>query len=113
MISNHLLSSLPNFATLPNTIPQQGIHTRGYSNLGLAGSPQLRHGGLQSPNRTVTPTGTTLLCKARSFTEHNTLRHHIREYNQVFPRQPMKYEETHQHHKSLKLRIFRVIYRVR
>jgi hypothetical protein len=79
-----------------NTIPQQGIHTRGYSNLGLAGSPQPRRGGLQSPNRTVTPTGTTLSYKAWSFTEGITPGHHVREENQVFPYQPMKYEETHQ-----------------
>jgi hypothetical protein len=95
-IPNHLLSSLLYFVTLANTIPQQGIHTRGYSNLHLAGSPQPRHGGLQSPNRTVTPAGTTLLCKVWSFTEGNTPRHHVCEYIQVFPRQPMKYEETHQ-----------------
>jgi hypothetical protein len=82
--------------TSANTIPQQGIHTRGYSNPGLAGSPQPQHGGLQSPNRAVTDVGTTLLCKAWSFTEGNTPEHHVREYNQVFPRQPMKYEETHQ-----------------
>jgi hypothetical protein len=82
--------------TLANTIPQQGIHTRGYSNLGLAGSSQLRHGALQSPNGTVTPAGTTLPCKAWSFTEGNTTEYHVREYNQVLPRQPMKYEETHQ-----------------
>jgi hypothetical protein len=68
----------------------------GYSNPGLAGSPQPRRGKLQSPNMTFTPMGTTLLCKAWSFTEGNTLGHHIREYNQVFPRQPMKYKETHQ-----------------
>jgi hypothetical protein len=63
----------------------------------LAGLPQPRRGGLQSPNRTITPTGTTLLCKAWSFTKGNTLGHHVREYNQMFPRQPMKYEEIHQH----------------
>jgi hypothetical protein len=82
--------------TPANTIPQQGIQTRGYSNLGLAGSPQPRRGGLQSPNRTVTPVGTALSCKAWSFTEGNTPRHHVREYNQVFPRRLTKYEETHQ-----------------
>jgi hypothetical protein len=36
-------------------MPQQGIHTRGHSNLGL-----------QSRNETVTPVGTTLPCKAWS-----------------------------------------------
>jgi hypothetical protein len=96
-IPNHLLSSLLCFATPSNTIPQHGIHTRGYSNLGLVGSPQPRRGGLQSPNRIVTPVGTTLLCKVWSFTEGNTPGHHVREYNQVFPHQPMKYKETHQH----------------
>jgi hypothetical protein len=40
--------------------------------------------------------GTTLLCKVWSFTEGNTPEHHVREYNQVFPHQLMKYEETHQ-----------------
>jgi hypothetical protein len=72
---------------------------KGYTrlfNLDLASSPQPQRGGLQSPNRTVTPTGTTLPCKAWSFTEGNTPGHHVCEYNQVFPRQPMKYEETHQ-----------------
>jgi hypothetical protein len=83
--------------TPPNTIPQQGIHTRGYSNLGSTGLPQPWCGGLQSPNRVVTLAGTTLLCKVWSFTEGNTPGHHIHEYNQVFPHQPMKYEETHQH----------------
>jgi hypothetical protein len=82
--------------TRANTIPQQVIHTRGYSNLGLASSPQYRRGGLQSPNRTITPTSTTHPCKAWSFTEGNTPRHHVHEYNQVFPHQPMKYEERHQ-----------------
>jgi hypothetical protein len=82
--------------TLANTIPQQEIHTKGYSNPGLAGSPQPRRGGLQSPNRTVTPMDTTLSCKAWSFTEGNTPRHHVHEYNQVFPHQPTKYEETDQ-----------------
>jgi hypothetical protein len=32
-----------------------------------------------------------------SFTEVNTPGHHVRQYNQVFPCQLMKYEETHQH----------------
>jgi hypothetical protein len=96
MIPNHLLSSILYFTTPANTIPQQGIHTGGYSNLGLAGSPQPQCGGLQSPNMTVTLVGTTLLCKAWSFTEGNTPRHHVREYNQVFPHQPTKYKETHQ-----------------
>jgi hypothetical protein len=41
--------------------------------------------------------GTTLLCKVWSFTKGNTPGHHVREYNQLFPRQQMKYEETHQH----------------
>jgi hypothetical protein len=82
--------------TPTNTIPQHGIQTRGYNNPGLAGSPQPQRGGLQSPNRTATPMGTTLPCKAWSFTEGNTHGHHVREYNHVFPHQPMKYEETHQ-----------------
>jgi hypothetical protein len=82
--------------TSANTIPQQGIHTRGYRNPGLAGSPQPWRGGLQSPNRTVTLVGTTLSCKAWSFTKGNTPGHHVRECNQVFPRQSTKYEETHQ-----------------
>jgi hypothetical protein len=51
------------------TISHEGIHTRGYNTLGLVGSPRPRRGGLQSPNRTVTPVGTTLPCKAWSFTE--------------------------------------------
>jgi hypothetical protein len=42
-------------------------------------------GGLQSPSRTVTPAVTTLPCKAWSFTEGNTPRHHVREYNHMFP----------------------------
>jgi hypothetical protein len=45
---------------------------------------------------TVTPAGTTLPCKVWSFTEGNTPGHHVHEYNQVFPHQPTKYEETHQ-----------------
>jgi hypothetical protein len=61
------------------TVSQQGIHTRGYNNPGLAGSPQPRRGGLQSPNRTVTPVGTTLPCKAWSFTEGFKPGHHVRE----------------------------------
>jgi hypothetical protein len=96
MIPNHLLSSLLYFVTPTNTVPQQEIHTRGYSNPGLVDSPQPWHGGLQSPNRIVTPAGTTLPCKAWSFTEGNTPEHHVHKYNQVFPRQLMKYEETHQ-----------------
>jgi hypothetical protein len=35
---------------------QQGIHTREYNNPGLAGSPRPQRGGLQIPNRTITPT---------------------------------------------------------
>jgi hypothetical protein len=95
-ITNHLLSSLLCFATAANTIPQQGIHTRGYNSLGLVGSPQPQRGGLQSPNRTITPVGATLPCKVSSSGEDNTPRHHVREYHQVFPHQPTKYEETHQ-----------------
>jgi hypothetical protein len=83
---NHLLCSLLHFTAPVNTIPQQGIHTRGYTNPGLAGSPQPQCGRLQSRNRTVTPAGTTLSCKALSFTEGNTPGHHVRKYNQVFPR---------------------------
>jgi hypothetical protein len=75
--------------TLTNTVPQEGIHTRGYSNPGLASSPQPRHDGLQSPNRTITPAGTTLPSMVWSFTEGNTPGHHVHEYSQVFPRQPL------------------------
>jgi hypothetical protein len=70
------------------TISQQGIHTWGYSSPGLAISPWPRRGGLQSPNRTITPTGTTLPCKAWSFNKGFKPGHHIR--------QPMKYKKTHQ-----------------
>jgi hypothetical protein len=74
---------LPNLLHDPRqNVPQQGIHTRGYTrlfNLGLTGSPQPRRGGLQSPNRTVTPTGTTLSCKVWSFTEGFKPGHHVRE----------------------------------
>jgi hypothetical protein len=51
----------------------------GYNNLGLASSPQPRRGGLQSLNMTVTPVGTTLSCKARSFTAGFKPGHHVRE----------------------------------
>jgi hypothetical protein len=61
------------------TVSQQGIHTRGYNNPGLASSPRPRRGGLQSPNRTVTPVGTTLLCKAWSFPERFKPGHHAHE----------------------------------
>jgi hypothetical protein len=61
------------------TVSQQGIHTWGYNNPSLAGSPRHRRGGLQSPNKTVTAVGTTLLCKAWSFTEGFKLGHHIHE----------------------------------
>jgi hypothetical protein len=61
------------------TVPQQEIHTRGYNNPGLAGSPQPRRGGLQSPNMTVTPMGTTLPCKAWSFTEGIKPGHNVHE----------------------------------
>jgi hypothetical protein len=63
-------------------VPQLGIHTRGYTRLfnpGLAGSPQHRRGGLQSPNRTINPAGTTHLCKAWRFTEGFKPRHHVSE----------------------------------
>jgi hypothetical protein len=82
--------------TPANTTPEQGIYTRGYHNLGLVGSPQPQRGGLQSPNRIVTHAGTTLLCKVWGFTKGNTPEHHVHKYNQVFPHQPTKYEETHQ-----------------
>jgi hypothetical protein len=61
-------------------VPQQGIHTRGYTRLfnqGLAGSPQPRCGGLQSLNTIVTPVGTTLACKAWSFTEGFKPEHYV------------------------------------
>jgi hypothetical protein len=61
------------------TVSQQGIHTRGYSNPGLAASPRPRRGGLQSPNRTVTPMGTTHLCKAWSLIEGFKPGHHVLE----------------------------------
>jgi hypothetical protein len=61
------------------TVSQQGIHTRGYNSPRLAGSPRPRRDGLQSPNRTITPVGTTLLCKVWSFTEGFKPRHHVRE----------------------------------
>jgi hypothetical protein len=61
------------------TVSQQGIHTRGYSSPGLAGSPRLQSSGLQIPNRTVTPVGTTLLCKEWSFTEGFKPEHHVHE----------------------------------
>jgi hypothetical protein len=61
------------------TVSQQGIHTRGYNNLGLTSSPQPRRGGLQNPNRTVTPMGITLPCKAWSFTKGFKPGHHVRE----------------------------------
>jgi hypothetical protein len=41
------------------SVSQQGIHTRGYNSPGLAGSPRPWRGGLQSPNKTVTPVGLT------------------------------------------------------
>jgi hypothetical protein len=44
-------------------IAQQGIHTRGDSEVGPTVPVQLR-GGLRSPNRIVTPTGTTTVCIA-------------------------------------------------
>jgi hypothetical protein len=65
--------------TLILTVPQQRIHTKGYNNPGLAGLPQPWRGGLQSPNRTITPAGTTLLCKAWSFTKGIKLGHDVRE----------------------------------
>jgi hypothetical protein len=103
-IPNHLLSSLLYFATPANTIPQQGILTRGYNNLGLAGSPQPRLGVLQSPNMTVTPVGTTPPCKAWIFTEGIKPGHHVSQWNM------RKHTNVG---KSLKLRIARVIYRAR
>jgi hypothetical protein len=59
------------------TVSQQEIHTRGYNNLGLAGSPRPQRGRLQIPNRIVTPAGTKLLYKAWSFTEGFKPRHHV------------------------------------
>jgi hypothetical protein len=112
-IPNHLLTSLLYFAAPANTIPQQGIHTRGYSKLGLAGSPQPRRGGLRSPNRIVTPVGTTLPGKAWSFTKGNTPRHRIREYNKCFLVSRQNVRKHTNVGKSLELRIERVIYRVR
>jgi hypothetical protein len=61
------------------TVSQQGIHTRGYSSLGLAVSPQPQRGGLQGPNRNVTAAGTTLPGKAWSFTKGLKLGHHVHE----------------------------------
>jgi hypothetical protein len=61
------------------TVSQQGKHTTGYNRQGLAGSPWPQHGGIQSPNRTITPMGTTFLCKVWNFTEGFKPRHHVRE----------------------------------
>jgi hypothetical protein len=61
------------------TVSQQGIRTRGYISPGLAGSPRPRCGGLQSPNMTVTPAGTTLPYKVWSFTKGFKPGHHVRE----------------------------------
>jgi hypothetical protein len=113
MISNHLLSGLLCFVTPANTIPQQGIHTRGYSNPSLSGLPQPRSGGLQSPNMTITPTGTTLPCKALSFTKSNTPGHHIRSITKCFLVSRQNMRKHTNVGKSLDLRRVRVIYRVR
>jgi hypothetical protein len=51
----------------------------GYNNPGLVGSPRPQRGGLQSPNKTIIPAGTTLPRKAWSFTEGFKPMHHIRE----------------------------------
>jgi hypothetical protein len=61
------------------TVSQQGINTKGYNNPGLVGSPRPRCGGLQSPNKTVTPMGTTLPCKAWNFTEGFEPGHNVHE----------------------------------
>jgi hypothetical protein len=66
----------PRFLT--NCITERNPH-KGDNSLGLAGSPRPRCGGLQSPNRTVTPTGTTLPGKTCSFMEGFKPRHHVRE----------------------------------
>jgi hypothetical protein len=60
-------------------VSQQGIHTRGYNSPGLAGSPLPWRGGLQSPNMTVTLAGTTLPCKAWSFTKGFKPEYHVYE----------------------------------
>jgi hypothetical protein len=73
---------LPTLLRDPNislTVSQQGIHARGYNSPGLAGSPQPQRRGLQSPNRIVTPVGTTLPCKVWSFFEGFKPGQHIRE----------------------------------
>jgi hypothetical protein len=74
-----MLSTLLRGPGFSLTVSQQEIHTRGYTSPGLVGSPQPLRGGLQSPNRTVTPVGITLLCKAWSFTKEFKPGHHIRE----------------------------------
>jgi hypothetical protein len=98
MIPNHLLRSLLFFVTPGECTtvmnPQKEVHWTLQPRFGRLATTKAC--GLQNPNRTVTPVGTTLSCKVWSFTEGNTPGHHIREYNQVFPRQLMKYEETHQ-----------------
>jgi hypothetical protein len=103
MIPNHLLSSLLYFATPANTIPQQGIHKRGYSNLGLAGSPQPQRGGLQSPNRIVIFVGTALPCKVM---HPNTMSTSITKCFLISRRNMRKHTNIG---KSLELRIARVI----
>jgi hypothetical protein len=74
-----MLPTLLHDPGLSLTISQQGIHTRGYNRPGLASLPRPQCGGLQSPNKTVTPAGTTLPCKAWSFTEEFKPGYHVRE----------------------------------
>jgi hypothetical protein len=57
------------------TVPQQGMHTRGVDPSLLPWLGQLfmpRRGGLQSLNKTITPTGTTIIrARMQTFTVSN------------------------------------------
>jgi hypothetical protein len=111
-IRNHLLRSLLCFTTATNTIPQQGIHIRGYSNLGLAGSPQPQCGGLQSPNGTVTPVVPHFHARrwaSLKVIHSDTTSASITKYFLVNRWNTRKHTNVG---KSLELRIARVIYRV-
>jgi hypothetical protein len=112
-IPNHLLSRLLYFMTPANTIPQQGIHTRGYSNPGLASTPQPRCGRLQSS------TGLSLLWVPYFHARHgaslkvihpDTTSVSITKCFLVSRRNTRKHTNID---KSLELRIVRVVYRVR
>jgi hypothetical protein len=51
----------------------------GYNSPWLADSPRPQRGGLESPNKAVTPVGTTLPCMVWRFIEGFNPEHHIRE----------------------------------